>query len=84
MWRNELTVARFFSENNAPFVVDEAQLAATLNALFPVSDTIDWQKVAAAVALTRRISVISGGPRHRENHHRCETTGGAGADGGDG
>ncbi|HDG1681382.1 TPA: exodeoxyribonuclease V subunit alpha [Kluyvera ascorbata] len=62
MWRNELTVARFFSENNAPFVVDEAQLAATLNALFPVSDTIDWQKVAAAVALTRRISVISGGP----------------------
>ncbi|BCA38354.1 exodeoxyribonuclease V subunit alpha [Kluyvera ascorbata] len=62
MWRNELTVARFFSENNAPFVVDEAQLAATLKALFPVSDTIDWQKVAAAVALTRRISVISGGP----------------------
>lgn len=29
---------------------------------FPVSDEINWQKVAAAVALTRRISVISGGP----------------------
>ncbi|XPE42676.1 AAA family ATPase [Shigella flexneri] len=27
-----------------------------------VSDEINWQKVAAAVALTRRISVISGGP----------------------
>ncbi|VFS75745.1 Exodeoxyribonuclease V alpha chain [Raoultella planticola] len=34
----------------------------TLDALFPASDEIDWQKVAAAVALTRRISVISGGP----------------------
>ncbi len=29
---------------------------------FSVSDEINWQKVAAAVALTRRISVISGGP----------------------
>lgn len=62
MWRNELTVARFFSDTQAPFAVDEPQLAATLNALFPLSDTVDWQKVAAAVALTRRISVISGGP----------------------
>ncbi len=33
-----------------------------LDKLFPVSDEINWQKVAAAVALTRRISVISGGP----------------------
>ncbi len=62
MWRNELTVARFFSDTQAPFAVDEGQLATTLNALFPASDTVDWQKVAAAVALTRRISVISGGP----------------------
>ncbi len=37
-------------------------LAQTLDKLFPVSDEINWQKVAAAVALTRRISVISGGP----------------------
>ncbi len=35
---------------------------ATLNALFPATGETDWQKVAAAVALTRRISVISGGP----------------------
>ena len=62
MWHNELTVARFFSDTQAPFAVDEGQLATTLNALFPASDTVDWQKVAAAVALTRRISVISGGP----------------------
>ncbi|WEF29012.1 exodeoxyribonuclease V subunit alpha [Klebsiella aerogenes] len=62
MWHNELTVARFFNEANRVQEVDEARLTATLNALFPPTDDIDWQKVAAAVALTRRISVISGGP----------------------
>ncbi|KNC11950.1 exonuclease V subunit alpha [Klebsiella sp. RIT-PI-d] len=62
MWRNELSVARFFSEQNQPMAVDETQLAEILNVLFPSSEDIDWQKVAAAVALTRRISVISGGP----------------------
>ncbi|HHT0208305.1 TPA: exodeoxyribonuclease V subunit alpha [Raoultella planticola] len=62
MWRNELTVARFFNEANQVVDVDEVLLAQTLDALFLASDEIDWQKVAAAVALTRRISVISGGP----------------------
>lgn len=62
LWRNELTVARFFSETNAPLPCDEVQLRQTLDALFTSGEAIDWQKVAAAVALTRRISVISGGP----------------------
>lgn len=62
LWRNELTVARFFSETHAPLPCDEAQLRQTLDALFTADEEIDWQKVAAAVALTRRISVISGGP----------------------
>ncbi|MBJ9163180.1 exodeoxyribonuclease V subunit alpha [Citrobacter farmeri] len=62
MWRNERTVARFFSEVNQPIAVDEALLTQTLEALFPTTGEINWQKVAAAVALTRRISVISGGP----------------------
>ncbi|RYI48541.1 hypothetical protein EVG14_28725, partial [Klebsiella pneumoniae] len=31
----------------------EARLASTLNALFPATGETDWQKVAAAVALTR-------------------------------
>ncbi|MGY5466690.1 exodeoxyribonuclease V subunit alpha [Citrobacter koseri] len=62
MWSNERTVARFFSEVNQAIVVDEQQLARTLDALFPPTDDVNWQKVAAAVALTRRISVISGGP----------------------
>ncbi|PYZ77593.1 exodeoxyribonuclease V subunit alpha [Citrobacter koseri] len=62
MWSNERTVARFFSEVNQAIAVDELQLARTLDALFPPTDDVNWQKVAAAVALTRRISVISGGP----------------------
>ncbi|HAT8004745.1 TPA: exodeoxyribonuclease V subunit alpha [Citrobacter koseri] len=62
MWSNERTVARFFSEVNRAIAVDEQQLARTLDALFPPTDDVNWQKVAAAVALTRRISVISGGP----------------------
>jgi len=62
LWRNELTVARFFSETNAPLPCDEAQLRQTLDRLFDSGEDTDWQKVAAAVALTRRGSVISGGP----------------------
>ena len=62
MWQNELSVARFFGEENRAIPLDEAQVISVLNQLFePMADT-DWQKVAAAVALTRRISVISGGP----------------------
>ena len=62
MWRNELAIARFFSESNQPLPCDDDLLIRTLNSLFGDSETINWQKVAAAVALTRRISVISGGP----------------------
>lgn len=62
MWHNERTVARFFSEVNHAIEVDEQRLTHTLAALFPPSEGVNWQKVAAAVALTRRISVISGGP----------------------
>lgn len=34
----------------------------TLDKLIPNNHCVNWQKVAAAVALTRRFSVISGGP----------------------
>ncbi|MBE0792129.1 AAA family ATPase, partial [Escherichia coli] len=43
--------------------VNETLLRDTLDRLFgPAENEVDWQKVAAAVAATRRISVISGGP----------------------
>lgn len=62
MWCNELTVARFFCEANQPLPVNEDEIKRSLDDLFPATDDINWQKIAAAVALTRRISVISGGP----------------------
>jgi len=62
MWRNEQRVADFFGMHNRTLRWDEAKVRTVLDALFGVSEQTDWQKVAAAVALTRRISVISGGP----------------------
>ncbi|MFZ3620808.1 exodeoxyribonuclease V subunit alpha [Leclercia barmai] len=62
MWRYERAVASFFSEANQPLPHDSADVQRTLNALFTSDEAVNWQKVAAAVALTRRISVISGGP----------------------
>ncbi|WP_437888463.1 exodeoxyribonuclease V subunit alpha [Phytobacter sp. V91] len=62
MWCNEQRVADFFARINQPIAVDEKRLRLALDDLFPASEEINWQKVAAAVALTRRISVISGGP----------------------
>ena len=62
MWQNERAVAQFFGAENRPMPLDEQRLAVVLNQLFEPTNDIDWQKVAAAVALTRRISVISGGP----------------------
>lgn len=62
MWCNEQRVADFFARVNQPLAVDETRLKQGLDDLFPATDTINWQKVAAAVALTRRVSVISGGP----------------------
>src|SRR5690606_5001286 len=35
---------------------------APLDTLVPQAHCLNWQKVAAAIALTRRFSVISGGP----------------------
>jgi exodeoxyribonuclease V alpha subunit len=44
--------------------VDRAQLALDLARLFPLQDPgkVNWQKIAAATALLRSLTVISGGP----------------------
>ena len=62
MWRHEQAVAAFFHQQNQVMAQDEARLNQVLGELFEPAEDVDWQKVAAAVALTRRISVISGGP----------------------
>ena len=42
LWRNELTVARFFSETNAPLPCDEAQLRQTLDRLFDSGEAVSY------------------------------------------
>lgn len=63
MWQSEGEVAAFISSDAVPQAVEEGQLRAILDQLFgEAADEADWQKIAAAVAATRRIAVISGGP----------------------
>ncbi|MCW7547835.1 exodeoxyribonuclease V subunit alpha [Photorhabdus sp. APURE] len=63
MWQSECQVAAFFAGNQPIDNIQEQQLRAVLDELFMLPEEIvDWQKVAAAVAVTSRISVISGGP----------------------
>lgn len=61
LWHHEGHVARFFQAQAAPQQFAPAQVRAVLDALFG-SQPEDWQKIAAAVALTQKTAVISGGP----------------------
>ncbi|MFP3029593.1 MAG: exodeoxyribonuclease V subunit alpha [Arsenophonus sp.] len=61
MWADEGLVADFFSRHLLE-TVDEQRLASILTGFFAYSKSQDWQKIAVAVAVTSRISVISGGP----------------------
>lgn len=63
MWQNEGEVAEFISSDSLHQAVEETDLRVILDQLFgEATDEPDWQKIAAAVAATRRIAVISGGP----------------------
>ncbi|MGL9733467.1 MAG: exodeoxyribonuclease V subunit alpha [Symbiopectobacterium sp.] len=62
-WLSEVQVAAFFSGSHFVDIHDPLAIRRVLDRLFsPLDAEVDWQKVAAAVALTRRVSVISGGP----------------------
>lgn len=61
LWQYEQSVSDYFSHTGLP-QYDALRIKGILDALFPQSDEIDWQKIAAAVAVTSRVSVISGGP----------------------
>ncbi len=64
-WQYEQTIASFLQQRVAQDTlgVDAEQVRAGLNHYFP-GDTgeIDWQKVAAALAVLRPLTIISGGP----------------------
>lgn len=65
LWQDEGVVAQFFAASDLPPDESESTLPPILSQLFPSAnpaDEINWQQVAAAVAATRRVSVISGGP----------------------
>lgn len=68
MWLDEGNLAQFFSKPSLMTRIDEQQIQAILHPLFPTKlasadkEETDWQKVAAAIAMTSRIAVISGGP----------------------
>ncbi|OCG07644.1 exodeoxyribonuclease V subunit alpha [Gilliamella sp. wkB178] len=64
MWLDEQQVASYFNHTMLDeLTVKQADLKQILEQLFTNNDRdIDWQKVAVAVALTRKVAIISGGP----------------------
>lgn len=67
MWRDEGLIASFFLHQSdmSDSLTQQATdvLRPVLDKYFPPStEDINWQKVAAAVAVTRQVSIISGGP----------------------
>jgi exodeoxyribonuclease V alpha subunit len=64
-WRFEQGVADVLRQRMTPVGdLDPTRLAQGLDRLFGElrEDAIDWQRVAAAIAVSRRFAVISGGP----------------------
>ncbi|KJV26969.1 exodeoxyribonuclease V subunit alpha [Pantoea sp. SM3] len=61
LWHHEGQVARFFQAQSAPQAFPDGEVRAVLDNLFG-TEPDDWQKIAAAVALTQKMAVISGGP----------------------
>ncbi|SNC58300.1 exodeoxyribonuclease V subunit alpha [Sodalis endosymbiont of Henestaris halophilus] len=63
MWRYECKVAQFFKRRPPPAEYNGTNIASVLTRYFPSDGTvINWQKIAAAVAITRPVALISGGP----------------------
>jgi exodeoxyribonuclease V alpha subunit len=66
-WHYEAIIAQYVLSAE-PFDINESVLSDVLNALFPKGQDVnessepDYQKLAAAVALTSSLSVITGGP----------------------
>lgn len=62
-WRYEQQVASGILSRSRPLTINEIRLDAALDRYFPLqSGAVDLQRSAARMALSRRLSVISGGP----------------------
>ncbi|TKI05925.1 exodeoxyribonuclease V subunit alpha [Martelella alba] len=63
MWQNECRVAAFFRNIRPAALADEQRVKDVLDRFFSTGGSEpDWQKVAAAVAISHPVSLISGGP----------------------
>lgn len=66
MWRDEGRVAEFFNQPHANVITEPDAVNQVLAELFPAErlarHDIDWQKIAAAIAVSQNVAVISGGP----------------------
>lgn len=71
-WRYEDEVAKSLLARAVPVdpdSIDREQLKQSLKRMFSSDEgEIDWQKVAAAIAVLRRFAVISGGPGTGKTH----------------
>ncbi|WP_179452248.1 MULTISPECIES: exodeoxyribonuclease V subunit alpha [unclassified Enterobacter] len=61
LWHNEGQVARFFQTQSTSQAFAAEEVRLVLDQLFGIEPD-NWQKIAAAVALTQKTAVISGGP----------------------
>jgi len=62
-WLHECQVAQTLLARSLPVATDHAFLDNALNDLFGVNQhETDWQRVAAATAVQRKVAIISGGP----------------------
>src|SRR5690606_1515509 len=63
-WQYEDTIARAVSERcTASTNVDEPSVRRWMDSLFPATARkLDWQQVACAIALRKRLTIITGGP----------------------
>lgn len=63
MWQNERRVAAFFNAIRPLPLSDELWVSRVLDRFFPPADgEVDWQKVAAGVAISHSAALITGGP----------------------
>ncbi len=63
-WRYECGVAEHMRMRamQQPREIDETALRTALDRWFPPQEGVDWQKIAAALAAARPLTIISGGP----------------------
>lgn len=58
----ELAIAAALRERTEPIAVDRPWLQRRLSHYFAGDEQVDWQKLSAALALSRRLALITGGP----------------------